>query len=1025
MRLILLLCFCISLWTYSHTSSDEITSQVSKNCALFIEDEEVKINKMTSLLKMDTVHMIDIQLFSGPNFTEPFFSQFQMTLVDEWGREVISLLDFKYFIVTSTLTVGHIKRFSLHVNESYEGCMETMDSVAGSLIEKFTAKLPVTSSQICYVGTNLAESSQASRICCKMNENYGSNDGCGEDQYQHGAFGFLSLPHIRTCFFLGAFLFIFIFFFTFLAEHDEHLSQETLSTYYRLTENTISIRYYVRSIMWENCGESVSIVRRFVLVTFSFCVYFRHLSPLLQRRWLDYILGIWGPLFWAFPTIVAFSPSIYEHHHHTPKCFVRFLKFLHYDVRGIGQCHHTECIIGLKKLFCLPFNIARWKEMLKKANELLKWNKEIEEETESSMIKVILDSSRRLIITTFICLPYIVVVFVIVIVLIIVTLLWKLGFLLCNLIKCTGQKCAEKCTGRIWTVLYCITYLFILTILLLIVSIIILLTWLPMFSGLLCNIAYFIPYIAVVLVSFYYLVQFWKSFNSKYSALKMFIYKEYQERKLGKGIKELESTIAKEELETAKKQLETAEKEHDTVTKKLEELKRDIANEQGSTTNGQHSDRGNGRGANRNRRGVTRNGRSSNGNARSATGNERSPNRNGQDTNGNGRGAIELPQAKNDLFAENQKLSTEKSELVTEKKGLRTAMESRVDTNKTLATQYKILAKANLKLATANERLARTDKEGTDAETAKKEMKTAKKEVETAKKEVGIAKEKVKTAKEEVETAKGEVETAKVRVEGASTKVAATTENVKCAKEKVETLISAIPTDEEMGSSHIVIDADKCIESAQNNIEAPPNLDLLCIVDNFCANVDDLNTKIQATANDQLVIANMLLLSLSQKGHIIPVISKKIYHKIQERILPYDTNLFDHVVKSLFIVLFTYFCIEYVQGRQESHFTDIVKVLTTISISVLPYFFNVLFLTLNEHENKTWKEMIKVDVKHIVDELDKDQKLDKTILILQRYICNVERTGRSDEESEPTAEMYYTLENLKRVLNLFSKTGSI
>ena len=172
MGLILMLCICISLWTCtnSQTLGNKTTSQVSKDCVVEIKDKEVKIDEITSLLKMDTVHMIDIQLFSGPNFTEPFFSQFQMTLVDEWGREVISLLDFKYFIVTSTLTVGHIKRFNLHVNESYKGCMETMDSVAGSLMEQFTAKLPMTSSQICYVDTRLVELSEGNRRCCKMND---------------------------------------------------------------------------------------------------------------------------------------------------------------------------------------------------------------------------------------------------------------------------------------------------------------------------------------------------------------------------------------------------------------------------------------------------------------------------------------------------------------------------------------------------------------------------------------------------------------------------------------------------------------------------------------------------------------------------------------------------------------------------------------------------------------------------------------------------------------------------------------
>lgn len=84
MHLFFLLCACITIWTCnnSHASGVEKTSQVSTDC-LLIHDKKRKIDEVAGLLKMDTVHMIDIQLFSGPNFTEQFFPQFQMTLVDE------------------------------------------------------------------------------------------------------------------------------------------------------------------------------------------------------------------------------------------------------------------------------------------------------------------------------------------------------------------------------------------------------------------------------------------------------------------------------------------------------------------------------------------------------------------------------------------------------------------------------------------------------------------------------------------------------------------------------------------------------------------------------------------------------------------------------------------------------------------------------------------------------------------------------------------------------------------------------
>ena len=1064
MRLILLLCVSISLWICKDSLAlgDEITSQVSDpdECNIVIEDKEVKIDEITSLLKMDTVHMIDIQLFSGPNFAEPFFSQFQITLVDEWGREVISLLKFKYFIVTSTLTVGHIQQFNLHVNESYEGCIKAeknpMNFLAGNLLKQFIVKLPMTSSQICHVDAAHAGSSQAKRTCCKVIDNYGSKCQCDKDQYQHDTFRFLSLPHLRTCFVLGAFLFIFIFFFIFSTEHDEHLSQALLNRYYCLDENTISIRYFVRLIIWEDCGESVSIMRRFVLVTSSFCVYFLLFRSLLQETWLEVLFITWGVFFFIHPSTVPFSPPIYEHRHQTPEYLVWILQFLKYDVHGICQGHHIECV-SVKKLICLPFDIKGWKERFKGS---------FTENMDQSMIKYIRDHCCRIIVVLF-CWLCIVPVFIIIICLILVSLLAKAYFFL---------KYLERTVVNFAKILYSIFYLLILVIPMSIIfmSIISLLIWLPFFTGLLCNITNFIPRITVILVNFYYLVQFWKSFNNKYHALKLFIYQEYQERKPKKGTTELELAVAKEELKTAKTKLETAYTEHITATEELDKVQKarknatrngggDTGNGLGVAVNGQHATgngqhatpngrgditngfttarkrggAGNGRGAAGNGRGAAENGRGAaestagngqedkgnawdaKGNGRGSKGNGRGAKGNGRGDKGNGRGVKSNGRegTRNELVAKEftdagTELIAAKNKFLTSKKKLDMAENTVFEEIETLANEYMNLAKANLDLATTNVylakatvKLAETNNDSADAERVKKQVKAAK--------------NRVKSAKNAVEKASRDVESNSLNVNKTRASVKRAKDNVKKKLEQVDNHIlvwekrvkdveGASISNVETGMSEVESAAENLtlfITIVKDNIQKPRDiLNQPCELDQLCATVNDRRTKVRRTANVQLAIAYMLHLSLSQKGHIVPVISKKIYHKIQERILPYDTNLFGLVIKTFLIVLFTYFSIKYLMQRQESYFIDIVKVLTTISVSLLPYFFNVLFLTLNEHEKETWNEMIKVNVKHIVDELDNDPELDKTILILQRYTCNAERTGRSDEESGPTQD---------------------
>ena len=950
--------------------------------------------------------MIDIQLFSGPNFTEPFFSQFQITLVDEWGREVISLLDFKYFIVTSTLTVGHIKRFNLHVNESYEGCIKAkekpMNFLSGSLLKQFLVKLPMTSSQICYVDADPAGSSQAERTCCTVIENYGSNCQCDEDQYQRKKFSFFSLPHVRTCLVLGNFLFIFIFYFILSTEHDEHQSQEALSTYYRLNENTMSIRYYVRFILWEDRGKRVSMIRRFVLVTFCLGVYCWHIQPLLPQNWLvalKIVFGIWSLLVYVCPSTAAFSASPYEHRYHTPKWLVPILQLLKYP-HGICQGYYIECV-SVKKLICLPFNINSWREMsetlerkvTEKISEFFQKIsiKYFEKIGDFTSIKNIFDYCCRLIAPPFYLL-FLGLVFITMICLTIVTLLAKPCVLLKNL------KCKRRNTAAI------ILFQIKLITSSLIVSIIMSLTCLPFLLGLLCNITYFIPYITVILVSFHYLVQFWKSFNNKYIALKMFIHKEYQEKKLKEKVKELELTVANKELETAKAKEKIAKDEKQKALENQEAAKR--------TAHGLV---------------VARNGENATGNRKDCI-----EGRNREEKSL--LTAIEkLDKTKQDLVIANDKYLKEIKTVADKNATLAKA-------NMKLATANVKFAEANVKFAEANVKLGNVSKESADAEKAheehaKKKVTTDKDEVKTVKNEVNTAKNEVKTAKDEVNTAKDEVNTAEDEVKRVineidnpeidnpetrvkkpkAADVKSTQNSVKRAKKEVQKHMKKV--DENIKKEKKLFqDVERNIPDKKNTDsweerieEWRKNTDLIQCESmskdlsekrKLCATVNDLHTNVRATANDQLFIANILHLPLSQKGHIVPVISKNIYHQIQERILPYGANFFSLVIKSLLFVLFTFFCTQFVKGRQESNFIDIVKVLTTISVSVLPYFFNVLFLTLNEHEKEAWNEMIKVNVKHIVDELDNDRELSNTIFILQRHICSAEKIEKSDEGNQ-------------------------
>ena len=241
-------------------------------------------------------------------------------------------------------------------------------------------------------------------------------------------------------------------------------------------------------------------------------------------------------------------------------------KFFKYDVRGIAECHHTGCV-GILKLICLPFNIERWKEALKKITKNFE-EKNTEAEPEESNLKAKIFLCCKAIfhyccslILRLVCLIYILVVFIVIILVIIVSLLAKPYMYLKNM-ECTVQNFAR--------IIY---FLLIQSTSRILMTTTMLLCWLPFFSGLLCNFTHYIPYITVVLVSFYYLVQFWKSFNNKYFALKMFIYNEYRKRESIMG--QLELAVAEKELKFADRMKNYTEKTKKKVEKKLEKVVED------------------------------------------------------------------------------------------------------------------------------------------------------------------------------------------------------------------------------------------------------------------------------------------------------------------------------------------------------------------------------------------------------------------------------------------------------------------
>jgi hypothetical protein len=121
-----------------------------------------------------------------------------------------------------------------------------------------------------------------------------------------------------------------------------------------------------------------------------------------------------------------------------------------------------------------------------------------------------------------------------------------------------------------------------------------------------------------------------------------------------------------------------------------------------------------------------------------------------------------------------------------------------------------------------------------------------------------------------------------------------------------------------------------------------------------------------------------------RKENVLPVVSRELYDKVREELLPYHTNLFYFSLKVLMLSIFAYGIFELVNTLHALKFSAVVGVLITFSVSIVPYIFNMEKLNTSEARKKAWLENIKLNVKYIVEEPTlEDPELARTVLIIQ------------------------------------------
>ena len=118
---------------------------------------------------------------------------------------------------------------------------------------------------------------------------------------------------------------------------------------------------------------------------------------------------------------------------------------------------------------------------------------------------------------------------------------------------------------------------------------------------------------------------------------------------------------------------------------------------------------------------------------------------------------------------------------------------------------------------------------------------------------------------------------------------------------------------------------------------------------------------------------------------VLPVVSKVLYDKIREELLPYHTSLFYFGLKMFWSLIFSYSIFMLINSLHEFNVTGAVQVVTTASLGVIPHIFNMVALKTNDEKKKAWEEKLKLNVKYMVEDLVREYpELARTVLIIQQ-----------------------------------------
>ena len=502
------------------------TIPVSKDCVLEMKENE--ISQIVELFNNNLVNVVVIHIsFSNGSHEGQLFSDFNVSLSNPIGREILYALEreeFRYF--PWTLKAG-IRNFKLNVKGSQNDCTKTGKNATDFVLESTQHIVDsinlATNYQVCSFFKETS-SGKVKKTCCEMTKpNLATkfNYKCPKEN----SFLFGSDLLWRVMFWIMLFFALFYLMWLLLVCVSRTEFDLKYPEYYKLEESLISPSSILLKVFWDENGRVVFFIRSLVLVGVFSCLWYWYIKVQTYTSYLNIIVVFWGLSFLVSNLFRSRSAksSIILHRIKLGRYIVRMPQFFLNNPDTIWEKDKQGDFEILVKIIILPFNSNVWRNVKEVLYQICTGFARWATGRFRNRILKTLVLCVYYVVAVLICFVFTCILFCFLILLSITCFFMSLGMFLVLIFFVDSRD--DSWFSYVLSVFHAIGFNYSIIISVTVVASSIM----SFLLGLFLNLIYFIPYLAFFSVLTFYCCTYWKTMEEKYFVLKRLIYEACQE----------------------------------------------------------------------------------------------------------------------------------------------------------------------------------------------------------------------------------------------------------------------------------------------------------------------------------------------------------------------------------------------------------------------------------------------------------------------------------------------------------------